>query len=225
MIAAIVPVLDEAAQIGALLAALVENPEVSEVIVVDGGSRDDTPAIAAASPRTRVIRSERGRARQLNAGAVASQAAVLWFLHADSRLPAGAGAAIVAALGAPEVVGGAFRFAIDGPGWPLRLVEFGTRCRCRLRRLPYGDQGLFVRRELFERLGRFPDQPILEDLHFVRRLLRAGKIALLPDELGTSARRWQRHGVWRVLWQHQTILWLDRLGVAPERLAARRAPR
>ncbi len=225
MISVIVPALDESATIATCLASLVAEPEVAEVLVSDGGSQDDTIAIAAAHPKTRVVRAPRGRARQMNAAARQACGELLWFVHADSRFGPGAGAAIEQAMSNPDVAIGALRFAVDAAGLRFRCVEWLTRWRVRLRRTPYGDQGLFVRAADFTRWGGFPEQPILEDLHFLRIAKRHGRVSVIPIDLHTSPRRWERHGVLRVAWQHQQILWLDALGVSPERIAARRASR
>jgi rSAM/selenodomain-associated transferase 2 len=231
MISAIVPTLDEASQLEPCLAALRREPEIGELLVVDGGSRDATRTIAASlgnapgPPAIRVLEAERGRARQLDAGARAAHGTILWFVHADARVTRGSGDAIVTALQDPSVALGAFRFALDHQTAALRLVVALTRWRGRWLRTPYGDQGLFLRRADYLAWGGFPDQPILEDLALVRTARRHGRIEILSLPLIASARRWRTHGVLRVAAQHQAILWLERLGIAPSRLARWRASR
>jgi rSAM/selenodomain-associated transferase 2 len=195
-----------------------------EVIVADGGSTDRTVAIATAVPGVQVVHAPRGRGTQMNAGVRAATGEILWFLHADCRPPAGAAAAIRRALARDAVSGGAFRFALAGRRWGYRVVEWGVRLRCRLFRLPYGDQGLFLRRETFDAVGGYRDTPIFEDLYLVRALRRHGWVVTLPAPLPTSPRRCARDGILRTVLRNQALLVGERLGVAPERLAALRAP-
>lgn len=225
MISVIVPALDESVGIARCLVSLAAEAEVDEILVADGGSRDDTLAIASAQAKTRVVQAPRGRARQMNAAAREARGELLWFVHADSRVSAGAGAAIVRALADATVAVGALRFAIDARGIRWRMIEWLTRWRVALRHTPYGDQGLFVRARDFFKWGGFPEQPILEDLHFLRTAQRHGRVALIPCQIHTSARRWQQQGLIKVFVQHQRILWLDARGVSPEKIAELRAPR
>ncbi len=216
-ISIIVPTLRESATISRTLERLRE-PEVLEVIVVDGGSRDGT-AEAAARLSDRVIETVAGRARQMNAGAAAAKGEILFFLHADTVVPAGFARSIVAACGDPYVVGGRFDLRLDAAGLPFRALEGAINLRARLSKLGTGDQGLFVRRGVFERLHGFPEVPLLEDLALSIALKRHGRIACLGDRLTTSARRWQQDGIVRTV----ALMWLIRglyfAGVSPERLA------
>jgi rSAM/selenodomain-associated transferase 2 len=154
----------------------------------------------------------------MNAGARAAAGDVLLFLHADTRLPDGAGAAIARALADPAVVGGRFDIRFDSPRWPFRMIAALMNRRSRLTRISTGDQGLFVRRAAFEALGGFPDIPLMEDVEITRRLKRAGRIACLSERVTTSARKWERDGVARTI----ALMWALRLlyvcGVAPARL-------
>ena len=214
----IIPTLNEAGAVGrAVRSALL--PGVDEVLVADGGSSDATLAEAAAAG-ARTLTSAAGRGRQQNAGARAARGRTLLFLHADTVLPPDFPRHIERTLARPGVSAGAFRFQLDTPGWSMRLVERMVDWRSTLLQLPYGDQGIFVRRELFERAGGFPEAPLLEDYELIRRLRRLGRIAIADAAAVTSSRRWRRLGVWRATWSNQACLlayWLD---VNPERIAS-----
>jgi len=189
----IVPVLDEERRIPAALAALAATPDVAETIVVDGGSRDRTVALATAAG-ARVVGAPRGRGPQMNAGARAATGDVLLFLHADVTLPRDAAAHVDAALADPAVVAGAFRTwtVPDDDSTRARLLApllHLADVRSRITRLPYGDQALFVRRDAFARAGGFPDQPLMEDLEMARRLRRIGRIATVSASVTVSGRR------------------------------------
>jgi rSAM/selenodomain-associated transferase 2 len=191
-----------------------------EIIVADGGSRDATRERARAAG-ARVVRSAPGRARQLEAGARAAEAAdTVLFLHADTLLPAGWADAVRRALADPAVAGGAFAFRFDERGAGLRLVEWGVRVRCALARLPYGDQAIFLRRRVLDALGGVPQTPILEDLDLVRGLRRHGRLALLPLAATTSARRYREHGVARTAFRNALALAAFALRLDRARVAA-----
>jgi rSAM/selenodomain-associated transferase 2 len=215
-ISVVVPALDEAAGIAATLTH-VRQPGVHETIVVDGGSRDGTAALAAPHA-DRVITASRGRALQMNTGAAAATGDILVFLHADTRPPAGFAAAVAAACTAPDVVGGRFDVRIE-PATPLlRLVAGLMNARSRLTRIATGDQVIFVRRDVFEQLGGYAPIPIMEDIEFSRRLKRAGRIACLRVPVVTSARRWHARGVVRtilLMWALRALYWC---GMSPQRL-------
>ncbi|MCB2228405.1 MAG: TIGR04283 family arsenosugar biosynthesis glycosyltransferase [Desulfarculaceae bacterium] len=165
----------------------------AEVLVVDGGSRDDTAQRARAAG-ARVIRAAKGRAAQMNAGAIAAGGEILLFLHADSILPPGWQHEVRRVLGLPGVAAGAFRFRLDHRPAGLRFIELSVAARCRLAGMPYGDQGLFLTRRVFRWAGGFPELPIMEDCEMIRRLRPLGRVALSPAPVITSARRWQRRG-------------------------------
>ncbi|MDH3199188.1 MAG: TIGR04283 family arsenosugar biosynthesis glycosyltransferase, partial [Candidatus Krumholzibacteria bacterium] len=224
-ISVVVPTLNEADALPRCLSALDCTDERLQVIVADGGSTDGTLRIAASFERALVVSAPAGRAGQMNAGAKASRGEALWFLHADCRPPCGAPDAIRRALADPRVAGGAFGFALDGPGFALRVLELGVRLRCLLFRLPYGDQGLFVRRSVFEGVGGFQEIPAFEDVRLVRAIKKRGRLALLPARLPTSPRRWRRDGVIRTTARHLAMSVMERLGASPERLASWREPR
>ncbi len=218
----IIPVLDEE---GCLDAALSNLEEVlggpgMEVIVVDGGSRDRTREIAGNHSRVRVLSSPPGRGPQMNRGAKDSSGDVLLFLHADVLLPEGAGRLIESALGREGVVGGYFKvktIAAPGRSRLFKLLLKTADWRSRFARYPYGDQAVFVRRELFERLGGFRDFPIMEDLDFARRLRRAGRIVRLDASVRASGRRWEKNMLAN-FFKLKTLPLLFRLGVPPRRL-------
>lgn len=213
----IVPALDEERAL-ATTVALARQPGVLEVIVVDGGSRDRTVEVARAHA-DRVVCIGRGRAAQMNAGAAAARGDVLLFLHADTRLPPGCHAAITRALADDDVVGGRFDVRLDAAGIPYRIIERMISLRSRLTRVATGDQAIFARRSVFERLGGFPPLPLMEDIAFCRALKRVGRIACLRERVITSARRWQGGGVVRtvlLMWALRTAYYA---GVSPTRLA------
>ncbi len=202
-VSVIIPTWNEAGTVERTLEALAPRGGCGarggiEVIVSDGGSSDATWERLALFPWARRIAGARGRAGQMNAGAAAARGGVLLFLHADSVVARDAVARLPAALAArPGAPGGAFRFRLDSPRRRYRVVEWGVERRCRHFRLPYGDQGLFLRRASFDALGGFRDLPVGEDLDFVLRMRRLGPLLLLDDCVTTSARRWERDGFLR----------------------------
>jgi len=218
-IAVVIPALDEAGHIEATLATCARELGAHEVIVVDGGSRDGTAALAEGAG-ARVLRSLPGRGPQCNAGAAATSAPVLLFLHADNWLEPTGLHQIEEALADDGVLGGAFRQQIEAPGRLYRALERGNAWRASRLRLPYGDQGIFMRRETFEQLGGFPDVPIMEDLLLMRRFRRLARPVLLPGPLHVSPRRWQRNGVVGQTARNWLLLSATLLGVSPHRLAA-----
>jgi len=216
-IAVVIPALQEAGRIEAAIRSA-SAPGV-EVVVADGGSRDGTPARAEAAG-ARVVFSEPGRARQLDVGARAAHADVLLFLHADTRLPDGYADQIRDALQDPDVAGGAFAFRFDERSPALRVVEWGVRVRTALAALPYGDQGIFVRRHVLEAIGGVPQVPIMEDLDLVRAVRRHGRLARLPAAAVTSARRYRQGGVARTVWRNTVAVAAFVLGIDRARVAS-----
>jgi len=218
----IIPTLNEARSIGAALGAAARAGGSVELIVVDGGSTDGT-AEAARAAGARVVAAERGRGAQLHAGARAARGRALWFLHADTLAPEGGADAIVAALADPRVAGGNFSVRFDGEA---RAARFLTWLYPQLRRLGlcYGDSGIFVRREAYERAGGFKPFPIFEDLELLRALWRQGRVVHLAAEVVTSSRRFEgRSFTWTFTrWSFmQALYWL---GVHPNRLGRMYAP-
>ena len=216
-VSVITPTLNEEDHLSAALTAA-QRDGPHELIVVDGGSTDRTVEIARDRDAL-VLESPTGRARQMNRGAAVATGEFLLFLHADTILPGGYPGLVRSTLGLAGVAGGAFEFTLAGEFAGRRLVERGTNWRARHRQLPYGDQGVFVRRETFFQIGGFPDLPIMEDYEFVRRLRRCGSIALAPGAALTSARRWQRHGLLRTTLLNQLIVLGYLAGISPARLA------
>lgn len=192
-ISVIIPAINEAARVKASVASAFDMG-AGEVIVVDGGSRDDTVALARSAGAT-VIDSPAGRAIQQNRGAWASRGSVLLFLHADNWLDSDCGNQITKALSRhPRRWGGAFRQCIDSPRWLLQLIAWGDSCRVQWRGLPFGDQGIFVRRCVFEQVGGFPEEPLMEDLLLAAHLRRIAWPLLLPGPCHVDPRRWERRG-------------------------------
>lgn len=223
-ISVVVPLLNEEKALPGFLARLEPLRDV-EWIFVDGGSADRSGALLSdwigTPPREgrRLLRSERGRGRQMNAGAKQAAGEALLFLHVDSTLPPGGIEAIRRALARPEVAGGAFRLKIDSPHPFLKLVGALANLRARLLKLPYGDQGIFVRRALFERLGGFATEPLMEDVDLVRRIRQTGKVVLLKEAITTSPRRWTREGIYYGSLRNLVLIGLFLLGVSPRTLA------
>lgn len=212
----VVPTLNEAANLEATLASLA-RPDV-EVIVADGGSRDATPALAA-ELGAHVISTPPGRAAQMNGAARLGQGAVLLFLHADTHLPEDYLAHIFEALMDPHLALGAFRFATDYTGLGMGIITWATHLRSTFFKLPYGDQGLFMRPDTYAQLGGFPEVAIAEDLLLVRQARQLGKIEIVPATAVTSGRRWRRHGVWRTTLINYLIAGGCLAGVPPKYLA------
>jgi rSAM/selenodomain-associated transferase 2 len=183
--------------------------------VVDGGSRDGTRELGARHPGVRWLEAPRGRARQMNAGARAARGDVLLFLHADTRLPAGAGDAVRAALADARVVAGRFDVAFDTTRPIMRLTAALMNLRSRWTGISTGDQALFVRRDIFEALGGFADIPLMEDIQLTRRLKRCGRQAALRLRVTTSARKWQTEGAVRTIFLMWTLRLLYAGGVSP----------
>jgi uncharacterized protein len=212
----IIPALNESAQIQATIQSARKGLPL-EVIVVDGGSTDDTIQVASSAGAT-VIQTSGGRAVQMNAGAGISRGSILLFLHADTRLPDGYPAHIRKIL-SDSTAGGAFRFGISQPFSGRRLVEWMTNFRARHFQMPYGDQAIFVRRRDFIKMGGYKSMPIMEDYDFIRRLRRYGRIVIADAAVHTSGRRWIELGVLRTTSINQLMVAGYLSGVAPEKLA------
>lgn len=217
----VIPVLDEEAEIVDALTALAPlRARKTEVLVVDGGSRDRT--VALARPLCdRVIAAPRGRALQMNAGAAASRGQILIFLHADTRLPADADRLVADAVARSGREWGWFNIEIIGRHLFLPLIGAAMNLRSRLTGIATGDQAMFVTRKAFAAAGTFPFIPLMEDIVLSRRLKRIGAPICLSDRALTSGRRWEKHGVLRtvfLMWQLRLAFFL---GADPDRLAQR----
>lgn len=217
-VSVIIPTLNEEQNIGPAIASAVRSG-AEEVIVVDAGSDDQTVAVASATAAT-VLTSARGRAVQQNAGAAAACGDVLLFLHADCELHADAIAEISQRLNSESnTVGGCFRQRINADGVRYRIVESGNAARVRLLKWAYGDQGIFVQSDVFREVGGFPNLRLMEDLYFMKRLKRCGRIALLSSPLTVSARRWQDRGLVTQTLRNWALITAAHLGMSPDRLA------
>ena len=198
-ISIIVPALNEADGITAMLAGLAPLRERGhEVIVVDGGSSDGTAALSRRDA-DRVASAPRGRSRQMNAGAALARGEVLLFLHADTRLPENADALILQGLAARGRAWGRFDVRIEGENRLLPVIAFLMNLRSRATGIATGDQAIFVRREAFERAGGFPSLELMEDIALSRSLKRVSRPLCLADKAVTSGRRWERRGVLRTV--------------------------
>ena len=220
-ISVIVPVLNEERRIGARLEELSRTDGFQEILLVDGGSSDRTLEIARRYPGVRVLSAPRGRAVQMNAGARLATGDVLLFLHADVLLPQDAAQWVSTALSHPGTVAGAFRtwtVADAERSWLGPLLHLAD-LRSRYSRLPYGDQGLFVQRDAFSKVGGFPEQPLMEDLALSRRLRSMGRIRIVAANVRVSGRRFLTRPLWYGFLINVFPL-LYRLGVSPRRLAA-----
>ncbi len=215
-ISVVIPTLDEASRILRAVESVVA-PEV-EVIVVDGGSRDETCRLARGAG-ARVLESKRGRARQLRLGGQESSGNIVLFLHADTELEPGWQEGVRKALSDPQCAGGAFAFRFAERGRRERWIEWGVAIRLAIFRLPYGDQALFVRRSVLEQMGGIPIVPMMEDLDLVRGIKRAGRLQLLERTATTSSRRYSGLGVLRTVLFHQIALLVWWLGWDRARLA------
>jgi rSAM/selenodomain-associated transferase 2 len=215
-ISVILPVLNEEKTVAATLGALMPlSPH--EIIVVDGGSSDRTREICQGGGAL-VFNAARGRARQMNDGARQASGNVLLFLHADTRLPPSALGDIARALSDSDYVGGRFDVELEGRHWMLRVIGALISYRSRMTKVGTGDQAIFVRRQIFERMGGYPDIPLMEDIAFYRALKRMGKVACLRSRVVTSARRWEAEGIWRTIAKMWTLKILYFAGVSPARL-------
>ena len=212
----IIPILNEERILAQTLNRLQPELRGHELIIVDGGSTDASVSIAQKFGR--VVFSERGRAKQLNAGAAAATGDILVFLHADVWLEPGAMAAVETAL-ANGYVGGAFRQKIDGKHFLYRFIETAANFRAKRLQVFYGDGGIFLARTHFKQIGGFPDVPILEEMGFSKALRRLGKTTLISPCIHISSRRWEEGGIVRTTLNNWLITLLYFLGVSPERLA------
>lgn len=225
-ITVIIPTLNEASTIATTLRYTAQLG-FDEIVVVDGGSSDQTRAIVNSLGSgtqdslvsiVRLLTVAPGRAPQLNAGAKAARGDVLLFLHADTRLPDCAKQHIESALADPVIGGGRFDVQFDSPSVWGRMIGTLMNVRSGLTRISTGDQAMFVRRHVFERLGGFADIPIMEDVEFSSRLKRAGPTIALHDRVVTSFRRWEQQGPVRTILLMWTLRFLYWIGVSPHRL-------
>jgi rSAM/selenodomain-associated transferase 2 len=214
----VVPALNEADNLARLLLDLARDCPGAEVVVVDGGSQDETAEVVARAPGARLLSSARGRALQMNHGAREARGDTLLFLHADTRLPGGAARAIEQALAEPGVVGGRFDVRFDNEGTLFRVIAWFMNTRSRASGICTGDQAIFVRRADVEAIGGYPAIPLRADIELSRRLKRRGPVRALRLRVTTSARKWEREGPLRTIGLMWALRFLHFCGVAPARL-------
>jgi len=216
-ISIIIPALNEES----ILPSTLESTRSSrplEVILVDGGSVDGTQEVASRYG-AKILFSAPGRARQMNRGAAAASGSLLLFLHADTRLPPHFDRCVREALSCPTVVAGAFELGIDAPTPSLRWIERMANWRSRRLHMPYGDQAIFVRAEVFRAIGGFSELPIMEDFELMLRLRKLAHIAIIPQPALTSARQWQETGILRTTLINQIAILSYFLGISPATIA------
>jgi len=216
-ISIIIPTYNETDSIGRILPELLAVPGV-ELLVVDGGSTDNTVDLAK-SLGAEVLRTSPGRAQQMNAGADAAHGNILLFLHCDTKLASGFVGQVRNALNQTGVSAGAFQLSIDGKGFGFRIIEWLVKFRSKILQMPYGDQGIFVTTDMFFSVGGFSLLPIMEDFELIRRLKKEGKIEILSLTATTSARRWKKLGILKATLLNQAIIIGYFLGVSPQKLA------
>ena len=219
MISVIIPSLNEEAYLRTCIEALRQDEASCEIIVADGGSTDRTIEIAEGFQGVKVLRTARGRGLQMNAGASYATGETLLFLHADTILQKGWRQAIEKALQDDTFAGGAFTFAIDSPLKKYRAVEQWVKFRCFLFKLPYGDQGIFIRTAVFKRVKGYKNIPLMEDVDLIERVKKQGRIRVLDISALTSDRRWHNKGLLYTAAINQLITLLYRLGMSPQALA------
>ena len=206
-ISIIIPTLNEEKTISQCLETVVNIPGI-EIIVSDGGSTDSTVEIAGQHSDVKVVRSQAGRSIQMNNGAACARGEILLFLHADCILPREDVLKIRQIFDSGKFVGGAFQIRLLSDKFTYRWLEMGINFRPKAFKLPYGDQGLFVKRSIFEKLGGFREMPVCEDLDFVYRLRRKyGEIAILNGRISSSVRTWKNRGIFRTSFRNQLLLY------------------
>lgn len=213
-ISVIIPTLNEESVLEHTLKSIGRG---DEIIVVDGGSSDSTREIANDFTE-KVILSERGRGAQMDRGAREASGDMLLFLHADTSLPANWRGCIENALKDDRVIGGGFSLKIDSKGFSFRLIEAVANIRAKYLGLIYGDQAIFVRRDALFSAGGFMGLPLMEDVDFIRRIRKKGKVLLLDADVSTSPRQWQKKGVLKTTIRNLFFLSLYYAGVSPQRL-------
>ena len=217
MISIVVPVLNEAPRLPTMFDMLDAQSGEKQIILADGGSADDTRGVTG--ERAQIVESEPGRARQMNAGAALAQGETLLFLHCDTKLPTGALREIEDIMRPGDVTGGAFLHSFDCEDRFSRFISFSANTRAKTAKLFFGDQCIFIRREVFERMGGYADMPLFEDWDMSRRMRAYGRVAVIETPVVTSGRRIEAWGKPKclVIWWGLSILFA--LGVSADRLA------
>lgn len=219
MISVIIPALNEEDNIRRCIEDLLSEGCDCEIIVADGGSTDKTAESAESYPGVSFNQSGKGRGKQMNMGASVASGDIFLFLHADTTLETGWASEILSVLEDTSISGGAFTFSIRSLLWKYRFVEAWVRLRCKLCLMPYGDQGIFVRKSAFDLVDGYKNIPLMEDVDFIRRLKKFGTIVILNKKAFTSERRWSKKGLIRTAAMNQFIMLLYKFGVNPCRLA------
>ena len=201
----IIPTFNEESTISQCLETVIGLPGI-EIIVADGGSTDRTVELAEKHSNVKVVTSLIGRSVQMNKGAGSASGEILLFLHADCVLPKEDILNVRNVFGCSSFVGGAFKIRLLSDKFRYRIIEKGINFRSKVFKLPYGDQGLFVKRSVFEQLGGFREMPNCEDLDFICRLKKQGEIIILDDRISSSIRRWENHGILRTSFRNQFLL-------------------
>jgi len=216
-ISIIIPTLNEAESITAAIKSAQACTGV-EIVVVDGRSSDGTGEVAKGLG-ARLLTIAGGRAKQVNAGAMAASGDVLLFLHGDTRLPLGFHQHVQGIMAKPGTVAGAFSLEIDGTEIGLRIIEKLANFRSRFFQIPYGDQAIFLRANLFRSIGGFPEIPIMEDFVLMQRVKKEGRVVIAPIAVTTSSRRWKKLGILKTTMINQALLLAYFFGIDSERLA------
>ena len=218
MLAVVIPTLNEVDTLPALLRDLHAFEVPNHIVVADGGSQDGTVDVARAAGAT-IVTSEPGRAKQMNSGASRCESDWLLFIHADARLPVAARRDLCNSILQPnELQAAAWRLRIASSRWVFRVIELGARIRDRVCGLPYGDQALLIRRQLFDSVGGFRELPVMEDVAMVRAIRPLAAIHRFPSNVVVSSRRWDRHGPIRSSLRNLMLLSAYSFGVSPQRL-------
>jgi len=216
MISVIIPCLNEETQIVQTLQSVRREKTPHELIVADGGSHDRT--VASARDFAIIVMSSRGRGLQMNTGAKIASGDILLFLHADCRLESGT-LKLIEDIAQQGYVAGCLTQKINHPAWIFRCIEKSGTLRAKCFKIFYGDQGIFVKRDVFERLNGFQPLRLFEDIEFSKRVRSQGKVCVLPKKIETSSRRWQKKGLVRTTLLNRFLLALYYFGISPERLS------
>ncbi len=216
MISIVVPIINEEEVLSRDFSGFAELSRASELVFVDGGSSDKS--VALASKCGTVFVSEKGRAQQMNTGARKARHDILLFLHADNAIVPKAIESIEKEIREGQTLGGCLTQRIDKQGFIFRLIEWQGNNRARRTKIFYGDQGIFVRKDVFAQLGGFPDVPVFEDVLFTQKLKGQGKTAVLPDKIMVSPRRWEKCGILRTMLLFNTFLMMFKLGYPLEKI-------
>lgn len=217
-VSVIIPVLNERANIPAVIDSVRKAIAEPEIVAVDGGSTDGSLGWLQQQPGIKLVCSERGKGLQQNAGARVASGDLFLFLHADCVLPENAGAMLSQVMEEPNIAGGCFLAQWNQNSLALRIIAFGMNLRTRIRKTSYGDQALFIRRTVFREVGGFPDWPLFEDVELVRRIKTQGRFKTINSPVTMSARRFEAGGIVKGIFLVYFLQLAFLLGVSPARL-------